>query len=73
MKRSLEFKIYIGVPRVRNAMPPPLPHASTPGGARACPPACLRGGKDTLHCPAAQAQDTGHRSTAAEEEAPEAD
>ena len=27
-----------------------------------CPPVCLRGGKDTLHFPAAQAQGTEHSS-----------
>ena len=40
MKRSLEFKIYIGVPRVRDTMPPPPTHASTPGGGLSMP-ACV--------------------------------
>ena len=37
----------MGVPRVRDAMPPPHTRASTPRGDCTCPPACLRGGKDT--------------------------
>ena len=32
MKRSLEFKIYIGVPHVRDTMPPPLPTPAPQGG-----------------------------------------
>ena len=54
MKRSLEFKIYIGVPHARDTMPPPPPTPTPQGGMCTCTPACLRGGKDMPH-PAAQA------------------
>lgn len=37
MKRSIEFKIYIGVPRARNAMPPPLPTPVRPRGGAHLP------------------------------------
>ena len=39
---------------MRDAMPPPPTHASTPRGARACLPACCAAAR-TYHCPAAQA------------------
>ena len=55
-------------------MPPPLPHASTPRGARACPPVCLRGGGHIIiqrgtgraHTAHAQAEHTGHTAAARE-------
>ena len=37
MKRSLEIKIYIGVPRVRNAMPPPPYPRQHPRGGSSMP------------------------------------
>ena len=48
MKRSLEIKIYIGVPLVRNAMPPPLPTPAPTGGMCTRPPVCLRAAR--THC-----------------------
>ena len=66
MKRSLEFKIYIGVPRVRNTMPPPLPTPVPPGGDCTCPPVCLRGGKDTSLYSGMDAGHTWHTAAARE-------
>ena len=61
INESIENKIYIGVPRVRNAMPPPLPTPEHPGGiepARLCVCAAAR----THRCPAAQEAPRKHRA-----------
>ena len=61
MKRSLEFKIYIGVPRVRNAMPPPpYPRQYPRGGASM--PACVFARRKG-HIALSSGMDAGHTST----------